>query len=132
MASAWDKRNAAARAKGYRNYYDYRLHDYGKIPPAAPKETGTVAKRRRGTRGAAALRRQLGKPQQIALIVEVPEAHDQEGHWTRMRFIITRTDGRIDEYVVPLDDEHDLDWWHDEFADAEIDFFEYASSATQA
>lgn len=134
MASAaWEKRNAKARAAGYRNYYDYRLHDYGRLPPVLPLESGTVAKRRRGTRGKAALKRQLAKPTQVGLIVEVPEAHDAEGQWTKMRFIVMRTDGKIDEYVVPLDDEEeDLDWWHDVFADAEIDFFEYEPAVAVA
>lgn len=127
--TAWEKRNATAKARGYRNYYDYRMHDYGRRPPGQPPDQGTLAKRRRGVRGKAALRRQLKRPAQIALIVEVPEDHDaQTKQWTKMRFIITRTDGGIDEYVVPLDDEYDLDYWHDEFEDAEIDFYVYAKA----
>lgn len=72
--------------------------------------------------------RELRKPERIAVIVEVPEDHDPSGTWTKMRFIVTRRDGRILEYVVPLDDEHDLDWWHAEFEHLEVDFYEYAST----
>jgi hypothetical protein len=120
MASAWDKRNAKARKLGYKNYYDYRKHGYGKDPPA---EQPT----RRSPRGKAAFKRQLRKPDQVALIVEVPEAHTPDGTWTKMRFIVTRRDGQIDEYVVPLDDEEDLDWWHAGFQDLDIEYFEYAT-----
>lgn len=118
--SAWEKRNAKARKLGYRNYYDYRKHGYGKQPPGELPQ-------RKAPKGRAAFRRQLAKRDQIALIVEVPEAHRPDGSWTKMRFIVTKRDGRIDEYVVPLDDEHDLDWWHDEFDDLEVDFLAYDS-----
>lgn len=47
-SSAWQKRNAAARAKGYRNYYDYRAHDFGKMPPGTPRASGEKLRRLRG------------------------------------------------------------------------------------
>lgn len=123
MASSWEKRNAKARKLGYKNYYDYRKHGYGAQPPEEKPA-------RRAPRGKAAFKRQIRKPDQVALIVEVPEAHKPDGSWTKMRFIVTRRDGKIDEYVVPLDDVEDLDWWHEEFEDMEIDFLEYAGKAT--
>lgn len=118
--SRWERRNAKARELGYRNYYDYRKHGYGAQPP---EEKPT----RRAPYGKAAFKRLLRKPDQLALITEVPKAHRPDGSWTKMRFITMRTDGRIDEYVVPLDDVEDLDWWHEEFDDLEIDFIAYAA-----
>jgi hypothetical protein len=39
MASpAWQRRNSAARALGYRSYYDYRVHDYGRRPATSSVE----------------------------------------------------------------------------------------------
>lgn len=34
------RRDEIARAKGYKGYYDYRLHRYGALPPTAPRPTG--------------------------------------------------------------------------------------------
>src|SRR5215472_2202390 len=31
--ATWEERNEQAREAGYRNYYDYRIHDYGNLPP---------------------------------------------------------------------------------------------------
>lgn len=73
--------------------------------------------------------RELRKPDRIAVIVEVPEAHDPAGVWTAMRFVVTRKDARIYEYVVPLDEDHDIDWWHTEFDKAGIEYYEYARRA---
>lgn len=54
QSSAYDARNARARALGYRNYYDYRLHANGRIPPGPIEElTPEERSKRRGHRGRA-------------------------------------------------------------------------------
>lgn len=54
MASAaWERRNARAKALGYKSYYDYRVHGNGKIPPGRPALTGAAKQRARGHRGRA-------------------------------------------------------------------------------
>lgn len=35
-SAAWRARNARARKLGYRSYYDYRIHDFGRIPAGKP------------------------------------------------------------------------------------------------
>lgn len=127
-----------ARKKGYRNYYDYRVHQYGKRPPDEPVERGGGAPEK-GRRGKAALKRALKKDHdKIALIVEVP-VQTKHGQWSRVNYIATYTDGRIVEYTVPVrftDDEPDLDaWldaWHDEFEDYDIDYVPYDSTTAGA
>lgn len=121
----WQKRNAAAQAKGYRNYYDYRIHQYGKRPASEEPPTGEERRRLEGKRGRASLRAALRKPDRIALIVEVPEATPRTGQWDQMRFIVTFTDADIREYLVDWDD---VDYWHEEFDDLDIDFVAYASA----
>lgn len=59
--SAWEKRNARARALGYRNYYHYRTSEYGKLPPAAPRPTGAKLRRLRGHSGRADFLADLGE-----------------------------------------------------------------------
>lgn len=56
-SSAWQKRNAAARAKGYRNYYDYRAHDFGRMAPGTPRASGERLRRLRGHAGVGDLNR---------------------------------------------------------------------------
>lgn len=51
----WQKRNARAKALGYRNYYDYRAHDNGRIPPERPALKGPELARARGHASAADL-----------------------------------------------------------------------------
>lgn len=46
-----ERRNARAQALGYRNYYDYRVHDNGRISPDQPALTGADLARARGHRG---------------------------------------------------------------------------------
>lgn len=54
MASAaWERRNARARALGYRNYYDYRAHHYGQRPASQPAARGPSLRRLRGHAGRA-------------------------------------------------------------------------------
>jgi hypothetical protein len=60
-------RNATARAKGYRSDYDYRIHDYGRIP-ATEKIQGGQLKRARGHVGPEALVRELREGDIITLI----------------------------------------------------------------
>lgn len=59
MASpAWQRRNAAARNLGYKSYYDYRVHDYGRRPPSAAVLASTRPALR-GHRSAADLGRSI-------------------------------------------------------------------------
>lgn len=142
-SSSWEKRNAAARAKGYRSYYDYRKHGYGERPPGEPVDR-PVAAQRSGALGPAALRRAVKDPE-LALLVEVPGQRyrrgARKGELKTMRYIATFRDGRIHEYQVPVpkafgdDEQYEdyedwLDAWHDEFDDYDIDFMAYDTGAT--
>lgn len=53
------KRNENARTLGYRNYYDYRIHNHGRIPPSSPAPRGEARERLRGHRGPADLLERL-------------------------------------------------------------------------
>ena len=65
-SSAWERRNAAARAKGFRNYYEYRTRK----TPGAPKPSREELRRRRGHAGPADLGRLLrsGKIETINVV----------------------------------------------------------------
>lgn len=54
MASpAYQRRNARARALGYSSYYDYRIHNHGRIPASEPPvPRGELRSRLRGHRSA--------------------------------------------------------------------------------
>ena len=124
----YQRRQARARAAGYRNYYDYRLHLYGRRPPEEEVPRGERM-RRAGKRGPASLRAALRHPERIALIIEVPTQSEATGQWTRMTYVTTFTDGRIEEYGIDIDEPDDLDYWRDEIDDAEIEFMPYAGKA---
>jgi len=127
MASAgWQRRNELARAKGYRNYYDYRMHRYGVRPPEEEIPRGEAGYRLRGQHGPAALRLLLLRPERIALVVEIPEAN-KKGQWTHMRFVITFTDGNIREYRVRTPNDNTLARWRALINDSGVDYIEYLS-----
>lgn len=48
--SRQELRDRSAQARGYRNYYDYRAHDNGRIPPGEPRLKGEPLARARGHR----------------------------------------------------------------------------------
>lgn len=124
-SSSWDKRNAAARAKGYRNYYDYRVHRYGALLPQEPVREDERL-RLAGKRGPAALRRTLRQPDRIALIVEVGGPRTTQGTWESMIYVVTYTNGDIREFEVHTPSAADLDDWRIEIEDAGVDFLEYS------
>jgi hypothetical protein len=91
----WAKRNARAKELGYRNYYDYRAHDNGRLPPHLPALRGSELARSRGHRSAADLERLLrsgrvelvstaysfdakGKPVTIVLVTLAPNGETRE------------------------------------------------------
>lgn len=92
MASPyWQRRNAAARAKGYKNYYDYRAHGYGKEPPEAPRPRGEVLRRRRGHSGASDLMR-LIQSGRIELAIVEPGQKGGDGKYRSARIVLTLDD----------------------------------------
>lgn len=65
--TAYQKRNRRARAAGYRNYYDFRLHDNGRLPPGPLELSGEERARRRGHRGTADFVLSLGEGDLIVM-----------------------------------------------------------------
>lgn len=94
MASAaWERRNAAARAKGYASYYDYRAHDFGKMAPGTPRASGEKLRRLRGHAGTGDLEKAVlsGRVEQVDV---VQTGTDQ--------FLVTVTmkDGTVRSYTI--------------------------------
>lgn len=100
MASAyWQARNERARQAGYKNYYDYRVHGYGKEPPAAPRPTGERLRRLRGHAAAADLG-SLIRSGRVELAIVEPGAKGPDGKYTSARIVLTLDD--MDERVYWL------------------------------
>lgn len=96
MAStAWQKRNAAARAKGYRNYYDYRAHDFGRMAPGTPAAKGERLRRLRGHAGPGDLRRAL-RSGRVELINAVQTGDDPP----TFDVLVVYTDGTQRSFTV--------------------------------
>lgn len=64
--ATWEERNAKARQAGFRNYYDYRIHGYGKIPPDE-KVTGERLAKARGHRSLADLEKMVAEGDTVAI-----------------------------------------------------------------
>lgn len=88
--SAWEKRNARAKALGYRNYYDYRIHEFGKLPPGAPAPTGAKRRQLRGHAGRADFLADLAEgdliimPNGLSSVEFDDEARDGEGAYVEI------------------------------------------------
>lgn len=61
LSPAYAKRNQRAQALGYTSYYDYRLHDNGRLPPGPVVVSREERARRRGHRGTTDFLRSLGE-----------------------------------------------------------------------
>lgn len=129
-SAAWKRRNAAARAKGYESYYDYRMHRYGQRPPEEERISGDEAEMLRGHRGRGSFAGILRRPERIALITELP--YSVRGVWTHMQYTVVFTDASIRTYRVPVPDMEALQDWHDLIMENGIDFIEYKSKGTGA
>lgn len=106
-SAAWEKRNAKARALGYRNYYDYRAHDYGKQPASAPPAQGARLRRLRGHAGRADFLADLGEgdliimPNGLSSIEFDEDARDGEGAYVEIvKLVIDGDTGADRTYIL--------------------------------
>lgn len=103
----YERRNARAKALGYRSYYDYRLHDHGRIPPGPLRISKAERARRRGHRGRADFLASLGPgdliimPYGITSVVFDEDARDGEGAYLEIvKLVIDGETGREREYTL--------------------------------
>lgn len=89
--ATWAERNARARAAGYRNYYDYRVHGYGTIPPSERVE-GEALARARGHRSGADLKRDVGFGDVVSVWTYGPR--DMEGRYKWVDMLLLTADGK--------------------------------------
>jgi hypothetical protein len=95
----WQRRNAAAQAKGYRNYYDYRIHRFGAIPASEPAPTGEQRRRLRGHASSADLSRQL-KAGGDLIFLPVGLQRNSRGQWERVQVVVLMPDGSERQYIL--------------------------------
>lgn len=96
-AGYWQRRNARAKALGYRNYYDYRAHDNGRIPPEQPALKGAELTRARGHASAGDLAKLL-RARRVEMIAVVATIDDRER--LRVDALATLDDGRTVEFQL--------------------------------
>jgi hypothetical protein len=91
----WQRRNARAIGLGYRNYYDYRAHDNGRLPPSAPALRGDELERARGhgTAGDLAPLLRRRRVEMIGVVATV----DNRGR-PRIDCLVTLTNGKTREF----------------------------------
>lgn len=89
--------DARARAAGYASYYDYRAHDYGRIPPSEPRARGDRLAALRGHRSAADLDRALRSGR--VELVNTMRTVDAKGR-IGVDVLVTRDDGSTVAYRI--------------------------------
>lgn len=108
MASAyWQARNARAIALGYANYYDYRAHDNGRLPPSAPRLQGEMLAVSRGHRGVADFRRAV-RSGRVSMAQVYDVERDARGRRRSVSMLVTDVRGRQRLYklkTAPLTDD---------------------------
>jgi hypothetical protein len=77
--------NARARALGYRDYYDYRVHGFGRIP-AGTEVTGEMRRAYRGHAGLSDLIAAINRPRNRPIEVQ-PQGIERgaDGRWKTIR-----------------------------------------------
>ncbi len=100
-SASYERRNAAARALGYRNYYDYRTHNHGTIPATQPRPTGELRQRLRGHRSASDLANTI-KTGRVELIMQFPvgERDPATGQFKAIEFQVIMDDGTTRTYIL--------------------------------
>lgn len=95
-SASYQRRNAKARALGYRNYYDYRIHGAGKIPPGedVPSDLRDI---QRGHRSLQDLVNLLHSGR-VSAITPTGGIRDESGKYETIHFTITTKDGRTKTY----------------------------------
>jgi hypothetical protein len=96
-SAAYERRDAAARAKGYKGYYDYRAHDNGRLPPSAPRLRGEALAQSRGHRSLADLQRAF-KPDALLAVSEVER--DRRGRFRELTVTLVDPNGREREFTL--------------------------------
>lgn len=100
MASAaYQRRNAAARAKGYASYYDYRAHDNGRIPPGQPRLSGRALSRARGHTSTADLIA-AARPGTLIMATPDPTSRRADGTYSRVWVTMIGEDGSDVQYLI--------------------------------
>lgn len=88
--ATWEERNQQARTAGYRNYYDYRIHGYGKIAPDQPV-TGETLARARGHRSRADFYRTIESGDVISIWGLGPR--NQSGQYKWVDLLVQKDNG---------------------------------------
>jgi len=100
--SAYQRRNARARALGYRSYYDYRVHQHGRIPPdqAAPARGSAERARLRGHRSTADLVRTI-RPGDVVVVPEGLQSIPKRGdRYTKIEVLLLKESGRAERFTM--------------------------------
>lgn len=92
-STSWQRRNDRARSLGYRNFYDYRAHDYGKLPPSAPRLRGGELRVARGHAGPADLQRLISRGRVSTMFQEPVGERDDAGRYREVRVTVQLNDG---------------------------------------
>ncbi len=98
MATKWDARNERARDLGYRNYYDYRAHGYGRDAPTQPAARGEDLARLRGHRGPSDL---AAVANRVEVLTIMPGTRNAKGQWTSALVLVEMNDGTTRQYRIP-------------------------------
>lgn len=103
----YERRNARAQALGYRNYYDYRLHFNGRVPPGPINVTPAERRQRRGHRGRADFLASLREgdliilPRGLSSVEFDEDARDGEGAYIEVeKLVIHARSGRESTWVL--------------------------------
>lgn len=98
MASAaWERRNAQARAAGYRNYYDYRVHNYGARPAREPVDPAS-RDLLRGHRSRADLDRMISSGRVLTITPLTGDRSSRSGQYRWVEMLVVTVDGRTITY----------------------------------
>ena len=88
--------NERARAAGYRDYYDFRTHGYGAIPPGEPV-SGAALRLARGHASASDFEREVGDGS-LVLVGELERGRG--GRYTKVVVTVIDLEGRERNYVL--------------------------------
>jgi hypothetical protein len=99
-SAAYERRDAAARAAGYRSYYDYRVHGHGTVPAGEPV-TGSMRQAFRGHAGGDLrdLLADIAARGAEAQVSPLGTDRDRRGRWREVDVLVQYVDryGRVRE-----------------------------------
>lgn len=121
-AAEYERRNAAARAAGFKSYYDQRVRGGAAATPRTPKPSGVELRQRAGHGKFRAFLRAVQPESLIMISSNLGDIERTDTGWSDVPLVVYTPDGDEIEFEFSHISEEELDWLIAELEDYDVDY----------